>query len=118
MSAVVVGLISQPGNPQYIIAALCPHGINDFLKKRLQAVSQELGGVMGGGYEGFRDGWQKQISPVADFAPLMITEMDWAPAKYDSSLNLASSSAPVNSSQLTLPERSAIHLKLAPKPVP
>ena len=47
--------------------------------------SQELGGVMGGGYEGFRDGWQKQISPVADFAPLMITEMDWAPAKYDSS---------------------------------
>lgn len=47
--------------------------------------SQELGGVMGGGYEGFQKGWDKQVMPVADFAPIMVTEMDWAPAKYDSS---------------------------------
>lgn len=47
--------------------------------------SAELGGVMGGGYEGFQRGWDAQIKPVADFAPVMVTEMDWAPAKYDSS---------------------------------
>lgn len=47
--------------------------------------SAELGGVMGGGYEGFQRGWDAQIKPVADFAPIMVTEMDWAPAKYDSS---------------------------------
>ena len=47
--------------------------------------SAELGGVMGGGYEGFQRGWDAQIMPVANFAPIMVTEMDWAPAKYDSS---------------------------------
>ena len=47
--------------------------------------SAELGGVMGGGYEGFQRGWDAQIMPVAKFAPIMVTEMDWAPAKYDSS---------------------------------
>lgn len=47
--------------------------------------SAELGGVMGGGYEGFQRGWDAQIKPVSDFAPIMVTEMDWAPAKYDSS---------------------------------
>ena len=47
--------------------------------------SAELGGVMGGGYEGFQRGWDAQIMPVARFAPIMVTEMDWAPAKYDSS---------------------------------
>ena len=47
--------------------------------------SAELGGVMGGGYEGFQRGWDAQIGPVAEFAPVMVTEMDWAPAKYDSS---------------------------------
>ncbi len=47
--------------------------------------SAELGGVMGGGYEGFQRGWDAQIKPVADIAPIMVTEMDWAPAKYDSS---------------------------------
>lgn len=47
--------------------------------------SAELGGVMGGGYEGFQRGWDAQIKPVADFAPVMVTEMDWAPSKYDSS---------------------------------
>ncbi len=47
--------------------------------------SAELGGVMGGGYEGFQRGWDAQVMPVASFAPVMVTEMDWAPAKYDSS---------------------------------
>lgn len=47
--------------------------------------SHELGGVMGGGYEGFQKGWNQQIKPVSDFAPIMVTEMDWAPAKYDAS---------------------------------
>lgn len=47
--------------------------------------SAELGGVMGGGYEGFQRGWDAQIMPAANFAPIMVTEMDWAPAKYNSS---------------------------------
>lgn len=47
--------------------------------------SQELGGVQGGGYDGFSAGWQRQIAPVSDFAPVIVTEMDWAPAKYNSS---------------------------------
>lgn len=47
--------------------------------------SAELGGVTGGGYHGFQSGWDAQVKPVADFAPVMVTEMDWAPAKYDSS---------------------------------
>ena len=47
--------------------------------------SAELGGVMGGGYEGFQRGWDAQVAPVAEFAPVMVTELDWAPAKYDSS---------------------------------
>ncbi len=47
--------------------------------------SAELGGVMGGGYEGFQRGWDAQVMPAARIAPIMVTEMDWAPAKYDSS---------------------------------
>lgn len=47
--------------------------------------SHELGGVMGGGYEGFQKGWDAQVKPAADFAPIMVTEMDWAPAKYNAS---------------------------------
>ena len=47
--------------------------------------SAELGGVMGGGYEGFQRGWDAQVGPAAAIAPIMVTEMDWAPAKYDSS---------------------------------
>ena len=43
------------------------------------------GSIKGGGYEGFQRGWDAQIKPVADYAPIMVTEMDWAPAKYDSS---------------------------------
>ena len=47
--------------------------------------SAELGGVMGGGYEGFQRGWDAQVGPAAAIAPIMATEMDWAPAVYDSS---------------------------------
>lgn len=47
--------------------------------------SAELGGVTGGGYESFQRGWDAQVKPIADMAPVIVTEMDWAPAKYDSS---------------------------------
>ena len=50
-----------------------------------EEASVELGGSMGGGYESFQQGWNAQVMPVADFAPVMVTEMDWAPAKYDAS---------------------------------
>lgn len=46
----------------------------------------EDGGVgTGGGYESFKEGWDKDIQPVADFAPIVITEMDWADPNYNSS---------------------------------
>jgi len=47
--------------------------------------SAELGGGMGGGYTAFRAGWDAQITPAANIAPIMVTEMDWAPAKYNKS---------------------------------
>lgn len=47
--------------------------------------SAELGGSMGGGYEAFQAGWDAQIMPAAEIAPIMITEMDWAPAVYNKS---------------------------------
>lgn len=40
---------------------------------------------MAGGYEPFQLGWDRQVKPVADFAPVIITEMDWAPSKYNAS---------------------------------
>jgi beta-xylosidase len=39
----------------------------------------------GQGYNAFQNGWNNQVKPVADFAPIIVTEMDWAPAKYNSS---------------------------------
>lgn len=39
----------------------------------------------GEGYEPFQRGWNEQVQPVADFAPIVVTEMDWAPEKYGSS---------------------------------
>ncbi len=39
----------------------------------------------GGGYAPFQSGWDQQIKPVADFAPIMVTEMDWADPKYEAS---------------------------------
>ena len=47
--------------------------------------SSELGGGMGGGFDSFRNGWEAQITPAAQIAPVMVTEMDWAPAKYNKS---------------------------------
>lgn len=47
--------------------------------------SAELGGNYGGGFMAFQAGWDAQIKPVADFAPVMVTEMDWAPKVYDAS---------------------------------
>lgn len=39
----------------------------------------------GQGYEPFQKGWDNQVQPVADFAPIMVTEMDWAPERHDKS---------------------------------
>lgn len=39
----------------------------------------------GAGYAEFIAGWKSQVAPVADFAPILITEMDWAPEKYHAS---------------------------------
>lgn len=39
----------------------------------------------GTGYDTFKKSWDKNIKPVADFAPICVTEMDWAPAKYNAS---------------------------------
>ena len=36
-------------------------------------------------YLNFKKGWDAQIGPVSDFAPVIVTEMDWAPAKYNAS---------------------------------
>jgi len=47
--------------------------------------SQELGGNYGGGYESFAAGWRAQIEPAAAIAPILVTEMDWAPEDYNAS---------------------------------
>ncbi len=47
--------------------------------------SQELGGNYGGGYESFAAGWRDQIEPAAAIAPILVTEMDWAPEDYNAS---------------------------------
>lgn len=36
-------------------------------------------------YNDFKKGWEDQITPCSNFAPIVVTEMDWAPAKWDSS---------------------------------
>ena len=47
--------------------------------------SHELGGSYGGGYEAFAAGWKAQIEPCAAIAPMLVTEMDWMPTKYEAS---------------------------------
>ena len=47
--------------------------------------AENTGDVAGGGYKGFLNGWCERIKPVADFAPVLVTEMDWAPKKYNKS---------------------------------
>ncbi len=37
------------------------------------------------GYTEFKKGWDRAITPVADFAPIMVTEMDWAAESYNAS---------------------------------
>ena len=39
----------------------------------------------GAGYLEFSTGWANSISGIAAKAPILVTEMDWAPKKYDSS---------------------------------
>ncbi len=39
----------------------------------------------GQGYEPFQRGWDNQVQAVADFAPVMVTEMDWAPERHNKS---------------------------------
>ena len=39
----------------------------------------------GAGYVEFNNGWSNSISGVAAKSPILVTEMDWAPKKYDSS---------------------------------
>lgn len=48
-----------------------------------QDSGEGIGSSTGGGYEAFQRGWDAQVGPVADFAPIMVTEIDWAPKKYD-----------------------------------
>ena len=47
--------------------------------------SHELGGSYGGGYDAFAAGWKNQIEPCAAIAPILVTEMDWLPSKYEAS---------------------------------
>jgi Beta-xylosidase len=39
----------------------------------------------GTGYANFQKGWDDDVKPVANIAPICVTEMDWAPAKYQAS---------------------------------
>lgn len=36
-------------------------------------------------YDKFKDGWDNEIMPIGREAPIVVTEMDWAPEKYESS---------------------------------
>ena len=48
-----------------------------------QDSGEGIGSSTGGGYETFQRGWDAQVGPVAAFAPIMVTEIDWAPKKYN-----------------------------------
>lgn len=47
--------------------------------------AEHTGDVSGGGFSGFRTGWAERVRCVASFAPILLTEMDWAPKKYNAS---------------------------------
>lgn len=49
-----------------------------------QDSGEGIGTSTGGGYEPFQRGWDAQVGPVAAFAPIMVTEIDWAPMHYNS----------------------------------
>lgn len=44
-----------------------------------------IGTSTGGGYKTFQQGWDNQVKPVSDIAPIMVTEMDWALSKHNAS---------------------------------
>lgn len=48
-----------------------------------QDSGEGIGVPTGGGYEPFQKGWDAQVGPVAAIAPIMVTEIDWAPLKYN-----------------------------------
>ncbi len=48
-----------------------------------QDSAEGIGSSTGGGYEAFQRGWDAQVGPAAAIAPIMVTEIDWAPKKYD-----------------------------------
>lgn len=50
-----------------------------------QDSGEGIGTSTGGGYTTFQQGWDKQVKPVSDIAPIIVTEMDWALSKYNSS---------------------------------
>ncbi len=39
----------------------------------------------GAGYAEFQAGWNNQVGPIAKLAPILVTEMDWAPQRYNRS---------------------------------
>lgn len=41
--------------------------------------------TQGAGYAEFQAGWNNQVGPVAKIAPIIVTEMDWAPKSYNCS---------------------------------
>ena len=47
--------------------------------------NEDGGEGKGEGYTGFQRGWDNQVGPVAKTHPIMVTEMDWAPEKYNAS---------------------------------
>ncbi len=40
-------------------------------------------GSYGGGFESFKKGWDSEITVASKIAPVMVTEMDWAPVGYE-----------------------------------
>jgi hypothetical protein len=50
-----------------------------------QDSGEGIGTPTGDGYAGFQQGWDRQVKPVSDIAPIMVTEMDWAPVSYNRS---------------------------------
>ena len=49
----------------------------------LEATPEYGQGSYGGGYESFRKGWDREITVASKIAPIMVTEMDWAPKGYE-----------------------------------
>lgn len=45
-------------------------------------------------YERFREGWRKQVGAIANIAPVVVTEMDWAPVKYNASWGKSTTGVP------------------------